>query len=130
MVTTKCYVKSKLAEAVADDKVHKCSHVCNGVEPHRMDIEIDYLGEADSTVICEECAKLRDEDEALDKEQCADCKKYFFKGDLTEWVPFDFAPQFGDVPTYVCSTCVNLSKHKKRIENDNLAYIHDVDKYI
>lgn len=101
---------------------------CDHVTPETLENAVGYYYERDSfglagaEIVCRVCreSSLKEEQEA--PVCCHDCMRTVPLKESISWTPYDFYAPQGDVPTIVCLSCTNESKHKARVQRDNDDY--------
>lgn len=89
-------------------------------------IENDSFGYVGTSAKCKACAEEVIEQERQGTVCCNDCSKMFLRGDVIEWVPYDYYPAQGDEPLFICHSCKVEERHQRRVEKDQKDYEDEI----
>ena len=98
-----------------------CSHVEQDIQKLAYVMYENDTWGREGHCVCEECYNKSQEEEANQEETCYDCKGIFRLGDMKVWKWYDFYPQQGDEPLYICKSCQTQPEHLDRVKRDREA---------
>lgn len=102
--------------------VDMCDHLKEGDKAHVVHTEMDSFGVVGKIALCKECEYKRIKEEEINQEIettiCFDCKQEKVLKEVSNWTPYDYYPQQGDIPTPICNECWDKEKHQNRMAQD------------
>lgn len=129
------FTKSTVAARSLDEKNKLvaewggCEHVV--ADPSLLvavNYENDTFGK-EGYCLCKECNDQAVEEEMNESATCRDCHQSVKKKDGIEWKWYDFHAPQGDIPLFICNSCVPKERHQNRLAKDQADYEDEMAYY-
>lgn len=88
--------------------------------------EHDSFGVVSRYSYCEQCYNEQQIEEDNVELNCYDCSKVARVKEGVLWTAFDYYPQQGDVPIFICDDCSVKVRHIERCRNDAELYRREI----